>query len=81
MGVSLFWDSPNSIFHYQDYTLRLLAEKKLKILKRLQNIKRFTRKTPRKVMEKLAGSLQKASFRIPGGAGLFSSIKVALNGT
>ena len=40
--------------------MRLPAEKNLKIIKWLQNIKRFTTKTPRKVMEKLAGSLKHA---------------------
>ena len=55
--------------------------KNLKILDRIQNIKMFTTKTPRKVMEKLAGSLQHASFGIPGGSGLFSPIQVALKGT
>ena len=43
------------------------SRKNRKILERLQNIKRFTTKTPRKFMDKLVGSLQKASFRIPGG--------------
>ena len=69
------------IFNDQDYTLRLPAEKNRKILERLQNIKRFTTKTPGKVMEKLAGSLQNASFGIQEGAGLFSTIQVALKGT
>ena len=32
-------------------------------------------------MEKLAGRLQHASFGIPGGAGLFSPVQVALKGT
>ena len=32
-------------------------------------------------MEKLAGSLQNASFGIPGGAGMFSPIQFALKGT
>ena len=41
----------------------------------------FTTKTPQKGIEKLAGSLQNASFGIPGGEGLFSSIQVATKGT
>ena len=45
-----------------------------KILDRLQNVKKFTTKTPGKFMEKLAGRLQHASFYIPGEAGLFSPI-------
>ena len=52
-----------------------------KTLDRLQNIKRFTKKTPMKVKEKLAGSLQHASFVIPGGVGLFLPIQVVLKGT
>ena len=60
------------IFNDQDYTLRLPS---------LQNINSFTTKTPSKVMEKLAGSLQHASFGIPGMAGLFSPIKDVLKGT
>ena len=32
-------------------------------------------------MEKLAGSLQHASFGIPGGAGMFSPVNVAPKGT
>ena len=68
------------IFNVQDYTLRLSAKKK-KIFERLHNIKKVTTKTPRKVMEKHAGSFQHASFGIPGGADIFSPIQVALKGT
>ena len=63
----------------QDYTLHIPAGGG--ILKRLQNIKRFTTKTTRKVMKKLAGSLLHTLFGIKGGAGLFSSIHVVLKGT
>ena len=56
-------------------------KKNRKILERLQNIKRFTTKTPSKVMEKLAGSLHHALFGIPGGAGMFPPIQVELKGT
>ena len=66
------------IFNGNDYTLRLPEEKNRKILDRIQNIKRFTTKTPRKVMEKLADSLQHISLDIPVGVGLFS---VTLQGT
>ena len=52
-----------------------------KILGRIQNIKKFTTKKPRKVMGKLAGNLRQASFRIPGWAGIFSPIQVALKDT
>ena len=69
------------IFNFHDYILRLPADKINKILGRIQNIKKFTTKKPRKVMEKLAGSLHQASFRIPGWAGNFSPIQVALKDT
>ena len=55
--------------------MRLPAGNNRKIIDRLHNIKRFTKKTPRKVKEKLAGSFQHASFIIPGGAGMFSPIQ------
>ena len=57
------------------------SKKNRKILDQLQNTKMFTTKTPRKVMEKLAGSLHHESVGIPGGAGMFSPIHVALKGT
>ena len=62
--------------HY-DYQLG----KNRNILERLQNIKRFTTEKPRKVMEKLTGSLHHASFGISRRAEMFSPIQVALKGT
>ena len=48
------------IFNGRYYTQRLSADKIIKILKRLHNIKKFTTKTPRKFMENIADSLQHA---------------------
>ena len=54
------------------HTAPIRGKKHRKILKQLQNIRRFTTKTPRKVTEKLAGSLQHSLFGITGRAGMFS---------
>ena len=62
------------------FTIQLPADKVAKVLQRLTKIKKFKRKIPHKALDKLAGSLEHASFGIPGGAGLFSPIQQALVG-
>ena len=62
------------------FTIQLPADKVTKVLQRLSKIKKFKRKIPRKALDQLAGSLEHASFGIPGGAGLFSPIQQGLVG-
>ena len=64
-----------------DYTIQLPQDKVDKILNRLKKLKTFKKKIPRKLIYAIAGSLEHASFGIPGGAGLFSPIQQALKGS
>ena len=72
----LYWN-----FVGKNYTIQLPPAKCDKILHRLANIKKFKRKIPSNVLDKINGSLQHASFGIPGGSGLFSPVQMAMQGT
>ena len=65
----------------QAYTIQLPPDKVDKIIHRLVKIQKFRRKIPRKALYKVAGSLEHASYGIPGGAGLFSPIQQGLKGS
>ena len=64
----------------KNFTIQLPQDKIDKILLCLKKIKQFKKKIPRKSLYEIAGSLEHASYGIPGGAGLFSPIQRALQG-
>ena len=78
------WDTVKEILGWivdgSNFTIQLPQDKIDKILLRLKKIKQFKRKIPRKILYEIAGSLEHASYGIPGGAGLFSPIQQALQG-
>ena len=62
------------------YPIQLPPDKVKKFLHRLKKVKNFKTKIPGKALDQLAGSLEHASYGIPGGEGLFSSIQQGLVG-
>jgi len=78
------WDYVKEIlgwnFDGKNFTIQLPSDKCDKIVERLKKVKKFKRKIPRKVVEKIEGSLQHATFGIPRGSGLFSLVQMAMQG-
>ena len=77
------WDSTKEIlgwvFDGQAFTIQLPPSKSLKISKLIKRI--LQRATcPLKRFQELAGKLQHASLGLPGGAGLFSPLQMAMRG-
>ena len=69
------WETTKEILGWivdgRAFTIQLPPDKIQKILTRLKKIRKYKRKIPRKLMYEIAGSLEHASYGIPGGAGLF----------